>query len=57
MTRRVIRGARFVSGRNEDGRLYLVRSDGSQARCAVLMCLGTLTDNDDGTQTLTFGGS
>lgn len=48
---------RFVSGALTDGRLVLVRESGSTARCGVLMCLGTLTDNEDGTYELTFGGS
>lgn len=48
---------RFVSGTLTDGRLVLVRKSGSTARCNVLMCLGTLTDNEDGTYELTFGGS
>ena len=47
----------FVSGTLTDGRLVLVRKSGSTARCNVLMCLGTLTDNADGTYELTFGGS
>lgn len=47
----------FVSGTLTDGRLVLVRRSGSTARCNVLMCLGTLTDNEDGTFDLTFGGS
>lgn len=47
----------FVSGTLTDGRLVLVRHSGSTARCGVLMFTGTLTDNEDGTHTLTFGGS
>ena len=47
---------RFVSGTLTDG-LVLVRESGSTARCNVLMCLGTLTDNSDGTYELTLGGS
>lgn len=46
--------APFESGYFTDGRLFLVRSNGSTARCGVLMCLGTLTDNGDDTFTLTF---
>lgn len=48
---------RFVSGTLTNGRLALVRESGTTARCNVLMCLGTLTDNSDGTHTLTLGGS
>ena len=38
------------------GRLILVRKSGSTARCDdVLMCLGTLTDNEDSTFNLELG--
>lgn len=47
---------RFVSGTLTGGRLVLVRKSGSTARCGVMMCLGTLTDNSDGTFDLTLGG-
>ena len=46
----------FVSGTLTDGRLVLVRKSGSTARCGVLMCLGTLTDNEDGTYDLDLSG-
>lgn len=51
------KSSKFVSGSLETGRLILIRSDGSTARCGVLMCLGTLVDNEDATFDLTFGGS
>ena len=47
---------RFVSGTLTNGRLVLARKSGSTARCGVLMCLGTLTDNEDATFTLTLSG-
>ena len=51
-------GSPFVGGRNDDGRLYLTRRDGSQARCAVVIIRGaTLTDNGDSTVDVTFDGS
>ena len=43
------KGSKFVSGSLETGRLILIRNDGSTARCGVLMCLGTLVDNEDST--------
>jgi hypothetical protein len=47
----------FVSGTLIDGRLALVRESGAIANCdAVLMCLGTLTDNEDSTFDLDFPG-
>jgi len=46
----------FVSGTLATGRLVLVRESGSTARCGVLMCLGTLTDNSDGTFDINFSG-
>lgn len=47
------KGAKFVSGSLETGRLILIRDDGSTARCNVLMCLGTLVDNEDSTFDIT----
>ena len=50
--------AKFTSGNADDGRLTLVRQDTSTAELpGVLMCLGALTDNENGTTELTFGGS
>lgn len=46
----------FVSGSLATGRLVLARESGSAARCGVLMCLGTLTDNEDGTYDLDLSG-
>lgn len=51
---RMFKPAPFVSGTLENGRLVLVRSNGSRATCGVLICHGTLTDNGDDTFTLTF---
>ena len=43
-------GAKFTGGEFDDGRLTLVRQDMSTAQLpGLLMCLGTLTDNEDGT--------
>jgi hypothetical protein len=39
----------FVGGTLATGRLVLVRQSGSTARCGVLICLGTLIDNEDTT--------
>lgn len=51
-------GSKFVSGRNDDGRLYLNRADGSVARCGVAIIRGaTVTDNGDSTADVTFDGS
>ena len=52
-----IDGAKFTSGNSDDGRLTLVRQDLTTAELpGVLMCLGTLTDNLDGTFDLDFPG-
>ena len=49
---------KFVSGSLATGRLILLSKSGLTARCEVLMCLGTLTDNSDGTFDLDLlGGS
>lgn len=45
---------KFVGGSLETGRLVLSRQFGPPATCGVLMFLGTLTDNEDSTYTLTF---
>lgn len=58
MTSRRIQGARFVGGNAETGRLILLREDGSQARCGVVIVQGaTLTDNENSTFDVTFTGS
>lgn len=44
----------FVSGDLDTGRLILIRKFGSKARCGVLMCLGTLVDNEDSSFDITF---
>jgi hypothetical protein len=52
-------GAKFTSGNADGGRLTLVRQDESTADLpapTVLMCLGTLTDNADGTFDLDLSG-
>jgi hypothetical protein len=46
----------FVSGSLATGRLILITKSGLKARCEVLMCLGTLTDNLDSTFNLNFPG-
>lgn len=54
---RMFKPAPFTSGYiDSTGRLILVRSNSSEARCDVLMCLGTLTDNEDATYSITFPG-
>lgn len=45
----------FVSGTLTDGRLILVRKSGSTARCGVIVFTGTITDNSDGTYTISGG--
>lgn len=45
----------FVSGTLIDGSLELIREAGSAARCGVIMCTGTMTDNEDGTLDLDLG--
>lgn len=51
-------GSPFVGGRNDDGRLYLTRKDGSESRCGVVIIRGaTVTDNSDGTADIVFDGS
>lgn len=63
MERRVSRAriqgsGKFISGTAATGRLVLARSDGSLARCRVVIVEdATLTDNDDSTFNLTFSGS
>lgn len=55
MTSRRIPGPRFIGGNADTGRLILVREDGSQARCGVVIVQGvTLTDNEDSTVDLNF---
>lgn len=57
MTRRAI-GAKFIGGSADSGQLILLREDGSQARCGVVIVQGaSLTDNEDSTFDLTFDGS
>jgi len=47
---------KFTSGTLlPDGRLTLVRENGSTASCGVLMFLGTLSANEDGTCDLELG--
>lgn len=49
---------RFVSGTLlPNGRLVLIRQSGSAARCNVVMCTGTLTDNEDGTVDIELGSA
>lgn len=49
--------SKFSSGNADDGRLTLVREDATTAELpGVLMCLGTLTDNEDSTFDLDFPG-
>lgn len=51
-------GSKFVSGRNEDGLVYLNRADGSVARCGVVIIRGaSVTDNGDATADIVFDGS
>ena len=45
----------FVGGTLATGRLVLIRQSGSTARCGVVMCTGTLTDNEDLTFDLELG--
>lgn len=48
------RGAKFVSGTTPSGRLRLKREDGSVNLTPVWLTKGTVTDNGDGTVTLTL---
>lgn len=48
---------RFISGDLSTGRLILTRQDGSTARCGVIICTGTLTDNGDGTVDIELGSA
>ena len=49
--------SKFTSGNADNGRLTLVRQDLTTAELpGVLMCLGTLADNEDGTYDLDFPG-
>lgn len=48
MIRKVQAADYFVSGSLQTGQLMLIRSGGSTAFCGVLMCYGTLVDNEDG---------
>lgn len=58
MISRRIAGARFVGGFADTGRLVLLREDGSQARCGVVIVQGvSLTDNGDVSFDLSFDGS
>jgi hypothetical protein len=55
--RLVTLGAKFISGDADDGSVTLERQDLSTAELpGVLMCLGTLTDNEDSTFDLDFPG-
>lgn len=49
-----LRGAKFVSGRVEDGRVVLTRSDGSESTVPNVLVVGgiAVTDNGDGTVTI-----
>ena len=47
MTKSAITPNPFVSGTLATGRLVLIRQSGSTASCGVVMCTGTLTDNED----------
>jgi len=45
-----IRRSKFTSGTMTDGRLLLIRDNGTTARCGVVIIRdATLTDNGDGT--------
>lgn len=48
--------SKFVSGFMTDGRLVLVREDGTTARCGVVIMSGAaLVDNGDGTWDVDLG--
>mgnify|MGYP001438367648 CR=1 FL=1 len=50
MTAIPIRRSKFTSGTMTDGRLLLIRDNGTTARCGVVIIRdATLTDNGDGT--------
>ena len=56
MTAIPVRRSRFVTGAMTDGRLVLIRDNGTAARCGVVIIRNaTLTDNGDGTFDITLG--
>lgn len=56
MTAIPVRRSRFVTGTMTDGRLVLIRDNGTAARCGVVIIRNaTLTDNSDGTFDITLG--
>lgn len=46
------RGPKYVSGEVVDGRVYLTREDGTTSQAPVLLLLGYLVDNGNGTYTV-----
>jgi hypothetical protein len=51
------RSTKFVAGLLDNGRLVLIQEWGSVVRCGVVMCTGTLTDNEDGTFVVNLGSA
>lgn len=49
-----VKQSRFTSGDLSTGQLTLTRTDDTTAECGVLIFLGALTDNGDGTFDVTF---
>jgi len=49
-------GPKFVSGSAVTGQIMVTRDDDTVDSLPLLMCLGTLTDNLDGTYDLDFPG-
>lgn len=54
MTAIPVKQSRFTSGDLSTGQLTLTRTDDTTAECGVLIFLGALTDNGDGTFDVTF---
>lgn len=50
------RGAKYVSGQATNGFVVLTREDGTTTTAPFLTIAGTITDNGDGTCTLTTPG-
>ena len=56
MTAIPVRRSKFTSGTMTDGRLVLIRDNGTAARCGVVIIRNaTLTDNGDGTWDVDLG--